>query len=124
MPDNKLLQLQICFCPGETVQIMLQVGPKSDDSSRVFVAFTANDTPLRQMFIWVGEYYIHEKTRKMKYPSEAIGTISTSQSSLLLSIIDVWACATSMARRNLLSQQHLMVTPMRNGSPAQHWIQQ
>eukprot|EP00957_Ditylum_brightwellii_P024923 1884382-Ditylum_brightwellii.AAC.1 len=45
--------------------------------------------------------------RKMKCPSEAIGTISMSQSSLLLSIINVWAHATPMARRNLLSQQHL-----------------
>eukprot|EP00957_Ditylum_brightwellii_P195678 14908924-Ditylum_brightwellii.AAC.1 len=44
----------------------------------------------------------------MKYPSEAIGTISISQSSSLLSIINVWAYATPMARRNLLSQQHLV----------------
>eukprot|EP00957_Ditylum_brightwellii_P144478 11005412-Ditylum_brightwellii.AAC.1 len=44
----------------------------------------------------------------MKYPSEAIGTISASGSILLLLIIDVWACAMPMARRNLLSQQHLV----------------
>eukprot|EP00957_Ditylum_brightwellii_P126802 9665637-Ditylum_brightwellii.AAC.1 len=44
----------------------------------------------------------------MKYSSKAIGTISTIQISLLLSIIDIWACVTPMARRNLLSQQHLV----------------
>eukprot|EP00957_Ditylum_brightwellii_P148519 11308618-Ditylum_brightwellii.AAC.1 len=44
----------------------------------------------------------------MKYQSEAIGTISTSQPFLLLSIINVWACTTSMTRRNMLSQQYLV----------------
>eukprot|EP00957_Ditylum_brightwellii_P046370 3519681-Ditylum_brightwellii.AAC.1 len=44
----------------------------------------------------------------MKYLSEAIGTISLSQSSLLLSIIIFWAHVTHMARRNLLSKQHLV----------------
>eukprot|EP00957_Ditylum_brightwellii_P033390 2530288-Ditylum_brightwellii.AAC.1 len=44
----------------------------------------------------------------MKYPSAATGTISASQLSLLPSIIDIWAHATPMARRNLLSQQHLV----------------
>eukprot|EP00957_Ditylum_brightwellii_P123185 9392254-Ditylum_brightwellii.AAC.1 len=44
----------------------------------------------------------------MKYPSEAIGTISVNQSSSLLSIINVWARATPIVRRNLLSQQHLI----------------
>eukprot|EP00957_Ditylum_brightwellii_P169666 12913899-Ditylum_brightwellii.AAC.1 len=44
----------------------------------------------------------------MKYPSEAIGTISASQSSSSLSIIDGWTRATPMTRGNLLSQQHLV----------------
>eukprot|EP00957_Ditylum_brightwellii_P108942 8310517-Ditylum_brightwellii.AAC.1 len=44
----------------------------------------------------------------MKYSSEAIGTISASQTFLLISIINVLARATPMARRNLLSQQHLV----------------
>eukprot|EP00957_Ditylum_brightwellii_P180259 13731747-Ditylum_brightwellii.AAC.3 len=44
----------------------------------------------------------------MKYPSEAVGIISKSQTFLLLSIIDIWACATPITRRNLLSQQHLV----------------
>eukprot|EP00957_Ditylum_brightwellii_P201906 15327741-Ditylum_brightwellii.AAC.1 len=44
----------------------------------------------------------------MKYPSEPISTISANQSSLLLSIINIWARATPMARRNLLLQQQLV----------------
>eukprot|EP00957_Ditylum_brightwellii_P061262 4649545-Ditylum_brightwellii.AAC.1 len=44
----------------------------------------------------------------MKYQSEAIDTISASQSSLLLSIINVWTHAMPMEKSNLLSQQHLV----------------
>eukprot|EP00957_Ditylum_brightwellii_P009184 694925-Ditylum_brightwellii.AAC.1 len=44
----------------------------------------------------------------MKYPSETISTISASQSSSSLSIINVWTYTMPMARRNLLSQQHLV----------------
>eukprot|EP00957_Ditylum_brightwellii_P194938 14852156-Ditylum_brightwellii.AAC.1 len=44
----------------------------------------------------------------MKYPSEAIGTISASQSPSSLSIINVWVCATPIVRKNLLSQQRLV----------------
>eukprot|EP00957_Ditylum_brightwellii_P134514 10254755-Ditylum_brightwellii.AAC.1 len=44
----------------------------------------------------------------MKYSSKAIGTIGVSRSSLLLTIINIWARATLMARRNLLSQHHLV----------------
>eukprot|EP00957_Ditylum_brightwellii_P148851 11331995-Ditylum_brightwellii.AAC.1 len=44
----------------------------------------------------------------MNYPAEAIGMISESQHFLLLSIINVWAQDMPIARRNPLSQQHLV----------------
>eukprot|EP00957_Ditylum_brightwellii_P188744 14367210-Ditylum_brightwellii.AAC.1 len=43
----------------------------------------------------------------IKYPAEAIGTISESHSFLLLSIIDVLAQTTLVTRQNLPLQQHL-----------------
>eukprot|EP00957_Ditylum_brightwellii_P042492 3217465-Ditylum_brightwellii.AAC.1 len=45
----------------------------------------------------------------MSYPSEAVDTISKSQTFSLLSVIDIWAHAMPIAKRNLLSQQHLVV---------------
>eukprot|EP00957_Ditylum_brightwellii_P139574 10637300-Ditylum_brightwellii.AAC.1 len=44
----------------------------------------------------------------MRHPAEAIGTISSNRQSTSTSIIDMWAKATPVARRNLLSQQHLI----------------
>ena len=44
----------------------------------------------------------------MRHPAEAIGTISGNRQAASTSIIDVWAKATPVARRNLLSQQHLV----------------
>ena len=44
----------------------------------------------------------------MRHPAEAIGTISGNRQATSTSIIDVWAKATPVARRNLLSQQHLV----------------
>eukprot|EP00957_Ditylum_brightwellii_P042364 3207608-Ditylum_brightwellii.AAC.1 len=58
----------------------------------------------------------------MKYPSEAFGTISTSQTFLLLIIINVLAHATHMARRILLSQQHLLVLRCMAATPKKFLI--
>eukprot|EP00957_Ditylum_brightwellii_P158493 12064405-Ditylum_brightwellii.AAC.1 len=44
----------------------------------------------------------------MRYLSKAVGTISGSHPSSFTSIIDVWAKATPVVCKNLLSQQHLV----------------
>eukprot|EP00957_Ditylum_brightwellii_P109074 8320989-Ditylum_brightwellii.AAC.1 len=44
----------------------------------------------------------------MRYPSEAVGTISGSHPLSSTSIIKVWAKETPVACHNLLSQQHLV----------------
>eukprot|EP00957_Ditylum_brightwellii_P167405 12744438-Ditylum_brightwellii.AAC.1 len=44
----------------------------------------------------------------MRYPAEAIGTISSNHQPTSTSIIDVWAKATPVVRQNFLSQQHLV----------------